>query len=265
MTQKQNPTTPEALLLIRTKRDRAKAAMDQIVKRFGVISNEPEPGLDVLLEYLTQMVYALELLLKVMSDDWRTPGKTHFGHRVGAMYQDIFGRPHACPDFITALERAILNQKFIYEPADRLLDHVPKLEQLWDELTVEFYRRNWMVDASVQREVNAPPEFVEFLRQHLARFYRGETYRHWPRRPRDQRIQMLTYQIEKLQRELEQIEAGNEAPEETLPQVSERLQREHLNRLQAAASCLEFNSENRNRQFSFGVWAISKVMPGYLG
>ena len=46
MQPKQNPTHPEALLLIRMKRDRAKVAMDQIVKRFGVISNEPEPGLE---------------------------------------------------------------------------------------------------------------------------------------------------------------------------------------------------------------------------
>ena len=59
MQPKQNPTDPEALLLIRMKRDRAKAAMDQIVKRFGVISNDPEPGLDVLLDYLTNRVYAL--------------------------------------------------------------------------------------------------------------------------------------------------------------------------------------------------------------
>jgi hypothetical protein len=48
------------------KRDRAKAALDQIVKRFGVISNEAEPGLEVLLDCLTNMVYALELLMKVM-------------------------------------------------------------------------------------------------------------------------------------------------------------------------------------------------------
>jgi hypothetical protein len=79
MQPKQNPTHPEALLLIRMKRDRAKAAMDCIVKRFGVISNEPEPGLEVLLDYLTNMVYALELLLKVMANDWRTPGKSQFG------------------------------------------------------------------------------------------------------------------------------------------------------------------------------------------
>lgn len=49
MQPKQNPTHPEALLLIRMRRARAKAAVDQIVKRFGVISNEPEPGLEVLL------------------------------------------------------------------------------------------------------------------------------------------------------------------------------------------------------------------------
>src|SRR5438552_8901734 len=128
MQPKQNPTDAEAVLLIQMKRERAKSAMDRIVKRFGVISNEPEPGLELLLDYLMNMVYALELLLKVMANDWRTPGKSHFGHRVGEMYQEIFGRPHACPDLMSILERAIVNQKFIYEPADRLTDHVPELE-----------------------------------------------------------------------------------------------------------------------------------------
>jgi hypothetical protein len=265
MQPKQNPTNPEALLLIRMKRDRAKAAMGQIVERFGVISNDPEPGLAVLLDYLTNMVYALELLLKVMADDWRTPGKSRFGHRVGDMYQEIFGRPHACPDLMTVLERAILNQKFIYEPADRLLGHVPELEGLWDELTTEFYHRGWMEDTTVQRQVVAPPGFMRFLRDNLRRFYRGQP-REWnPPLAREHRLGVLQEHIKALQEELEQVQAGREPPAEGPMEFSERLQQEHSAALRGAASCFDYNSAIRQGEFSFGTWTSAKVLPGCLG
>jgi hypothetical protein len=265
MQPKQNPTHTEALLLIRMKRDRAKAAMDQIVKRFGVISNEPEPGLEVLLDYLTNMVYALELLLKVMANDWRTPGKSQFGHNVGRMYEEIFGRSHACPTFMTVLERAIRNQKFIYEPADRLMDHIPELEALWDELTTEFYQRRWMEDTTVQLEVVAPPEFIQFLRANLHRFYQGETYHLKPRLSPEHRVQRLQHHIKALQSELAQIQAGEEPTEESPMQTVERLQQEYINRLRRAANCFDFNSEIRQGRYSFGKWTFGKVIPGCLG
>lgn len=265
MQPKQNPTHPEALLLIRMKRDRAKAAVDKIVKRFGVISNEPEPDLEVLLDYLTNMVYALELLLKVMADDWRIPGKSQFGHRVGDMYQEIFGRSHVCPDLMTVLEGAILNQKFIYAPADRLMDHIPELENLWDELTTEFYKRRWMEDTTVQREVVAPAGFIQFLRDNLPRFYRAKTHQWKPPMAREHRIQMLQHHIQALETELERIQAGEETPEESPMQIMERMQREYVASLQGAASCFEFNSEIQNDQFSFRKWTISKVLHGCLG
>jgi hypothetical protein len=265
MQPKQNPTHPEALLLIRMKRDRAKAAMDQIVKRFGVISYEPEPGLEVLLDYLTNMVYALELLLKVMANDWRTPGKSHFGHRVGDMYQEIFGRPHACPDLMPVLERAILNQKFIYEPADRLMDHIPELEALWDELTTAFYQRRWMEDTTVQREVVAPPGFLQFVRDNFPRFYRAKTHQWKPPMAREHRVQMLQHHLQALQSELERVQAGEDPPEETPMQLMERLQQEYVESLQGAASCFDFNAEIRKGEFSFGTWTFGKVLPGCLG
>jgi hypothetical protein len=264
MQPKQNPTDPEALLLIRLRRRRAKAAMDQIVKRYGVISHEPEPGLEVLLDYLSNMVYALELLLKVLADDWRTPGKSHFGHRVGDMYQEVFGCPHPCPDLMPVLERAILNQKFIYEPADRLMDYVPELEALWDELTTAFYQRRWMEDIVVRREVVAPARFIQYLRDNLDRFYLAQTY-HWkPPLAREDRIRLLQYQIQSLQKELDQVEAGEEPPEDTPTQLTERLQREYLEALQGAATCFDFNAASWNGEFSFGTWSFGKVLPGCL-
>jgi hypothetical protein len=265
MQPKQNPTHPEALLLIRMKRDRAKAAMDQIVKRFGVINHEPEPGLEVLLDYLTNMVYALELLLKVIADDWRTPGGSKSGHRVGEMYQEIFGRPHASPDLMTILERAIVNQKFIYEPADRLMDHIPELEALWDELTTEFYQRHWMEDTTVQRKVVAPAAFIQFLRDNLARFYRAKTHQWKPPIAREDRVQLLQHHIQALQKELERVQAGDETPEETPMQLMERLQQDYTASLQDAAGCFDFNSEIRKGEFSFGTWSLGKVLPGCLG
>jgi hypothetical protein len=265
MKPKQNPSHPEALLLIRMKRERAKAAMDQIVKRFGVISLEAEPGLEVLFDYLTNMVYALELLLKVMANDWRTPGKSEFGHHVGDMYQEIFGKPHACPDLMAILEPAILNQKFIYEPADRLLDHIPELEALWVELTTEFYERQWMEDTTVQREVLAPPRFMQFLRDNLPRFYRPRTHQWKPPMAREHRVQMLQHQIQALQSELKRVQDGEESPEETPVQSVERLRQEYMESLQGAASCFDYNSEIRKGEFSFGTWVFGKVLPGYLG
>lgn len=258
MKTKQKPTTPEALLLIRIKRDRAKAAMDQIVKRICVISNQPETGLDVLLEYLTNMVYALELLLKVMADDWSS-------HDVGKMYQKVFDRPHSAPDLMPTLKKAIVDQKFIYEPADRLLDHIPELEALWDELTTEFYQRRWMENTTVQREVFAPPKLMDFLQANLPRFYRAETYREKPKMIREHRIQMLQHYIQTLQSELAQVQAGEEPPEETQMQLVERPNEEYANQLKWAGQTFAFNSRMRNGEFSFGTWYLGKVLPGCLG
>ncbi len=261
----QHPTHPEAHLLIRMKRERAKTAMDQIVKRFSVISNEPEPGLEVLLDYLTNMVYALELLLKVMSNDWRKPGRSMFGHRVGEMYQEVFGRPHARPDLMAILERAILNQKFIYGPADRLMDNIPELESLWDELAAEFCRCKWMEDTTVQCEVVAPPAFIQFLRNNLPRFYKAEKRQWSPQLPREHRIQMLQHEILALQNELSRVQSSEEPPEETLMQNMQVVEREYLKRLQGAAGSFDFNSEMRHGKYAFGTWNFGKVLPGCLG
>ena len=75
-----NPTYDEAIYMVRIKRRRAKEAMSAIVQRYGVISNDAAPGLEVLLDYFTNMVYGLELLLKVMARDWDTPGRSTYRH-----------------------------------------------------------------------------------------------------------------------------------------------------------------------------------------
>jgi hypothetical protein len=264
MPPKQNPSNSEALLLAHMKRLRAKAAMDQIVKRYGSISNQPEPGPEVWLDYLTNMVHALELLLKVMADDWRTPDDTQFSHRVGDMYQEIFGRPHPCPELMAVLRRAICNQKFLYEPADGILRYIPQLEDLWVELTNEFYKRHWMEDITVRCEVVIPPEVIDYLRANLHHFYLSETHKWQPPLPREVRIQVLEKRIQLLQSELERVQATDQPPEESETPDMERLGREYIERLQAAASCFDFNREVRKGEFSFGQLSFGKVLPGCL-
>ena len=68
----------ECLLLIKLKRQHAKAAMKDIVVRFGLPPHYL-PKIPTILEYLTNMVYCLELMLKLLSGNWRT-------HNVGAMW-----------------------------------------------------------------------------------------------------------------------------------------------------------------------------------
>jgi hypothetical protein len=130
-----NPTYDEAVYMVKIRRRRrAKEAINRIIERYSVISHQPAPGMEVLLDYFTNMVYGLEHLLKVLARDWDTPGKSKYGHKVGKMYEAIFGRPHSNPAFMKELEEAILDQKFIYEPAKGLLNRIECIEHLWDEL-----------------------------------------------------------------------------------------------------------------------------------
>lgn len=165
-----NPTYDEAIYLVQIKRSRAKEAMGKIVERYSVVSNEPMPGLEVLLDYFCNMVYGIELLLKVMAKDWDTPGKSKFGHRVGKMYEEAFGRPYDDTAFMAELEDAIRNQKFIYEPASGLLGRVQAIEELWDELKIEFARRSFGQKLVMKKELKADAAFGEYLLANIQRF-----------------------------------------------------------------------------------------------
>jgi hypothetical protein len=260
----QTPTDPEAVMLIRLKRGRAKAAMDRIVKRFGVVSNEPEPGLDVLLDYLTNMVYAIELLLKVLADDWRIPGKSQFRHDVGAMYKEIFKQPHKSANLMATLQAAIISQKFIFGPANGLISLIPELEELWDELTAEFCRTRWGEVIEFKREVVAPPELIQYLQANLERFFRPKTYHGSPRKSREQRIAELECRIHALQSELERVKSGSEPREESGEEFHDGIHKEHQASLEAAASCFAENHLIRKGRFEFGTWTGSAVLPGML-
>src|SRR5262245_9047487 len=136
-----SPRYEEALYMSGAKRERAKAALMTIIKHYSTITTEPCLGLEVLLDYFNNMVYALELLLKVLSKDWDTSdGKSRSWHDVGKMYKLVFSRTYSgSPDLMKHIENAIRDQKFHCDPDNNLLDRVPELEALWDEL----YRRRW--------------------------------------------------------------------------------------------------------------------------
>src|SRR5262249_18489528 len=131
-----NPTHPEAVLLIVTKRRAAKEAMFAFLKHEGRWTNQAGPPYESVLGYWSNMVAALELLLKVLSDDWKG-GKSQYGHDVGRMYDVVFGRPHSGSTFIESLKSAIRDQKYLFEPDPGIVNRIPEIESLWDELTKE--------------------------------------------------------------------------------------------------------------------------------
>ena len=71
-----NPTYAEATYMASVKRERAKKALSLVIERYGVFSHKPLPGMEVLLDYFINMVYGIELLLKVLSEDWGPDGKS---------------------------------------------------------------------------------------------------------------------------------------------------------------------------------------------
>lgn len=151
----------ECLFLIELKRDAARAAMQQIVT--GLMSRPPfVPSVLVILEYLTNMVYCVELILKVLSSDWKS-------HWVGVMYKTVFGQPHANPALMKEIEDALINQKYLLDPSGGLLAHIGDIEYLYDEVIAKL-----MSDQNfywVEKCVPAPQSFLEYLRDNGARFY----------------------------------------------------------------------------------------------
>lgn len=223
-----NPTYDEAIYMVRIKRQHAKEAIDRIIARHSVWSYEPVPGMEVLLDYFVNMVYALELLMKVLARDWDNPGRTKFAHRVGEMYEAIFGRPHSDATFMQELQSAILDQKFIYEPANGLLNRIECMENLWDELKEEYTRGAWGRLSTVNKEAQTDNAFGQYLLRNVARFTKGPTHTSDPMTT-EQKIAMKRFQIERLQREITGLENGGEREpthEEIINMLHERFRAE---------------------------------------
>jgi hypothetical protein len=158
---KPKPDENDALFLIVLRRDRAKEAIAEFlggVTPHGFTLLKPLQILD----YLTNMVMCLEMMLKVLADDWKT-------HNVGQMYQDVFGQPHPRQDLMRAMQYAVVDQKYLLSPASGLFGYVPELEALYDQLFAELQSR--YDGYTVEKEYVLPANLLPYLQANVPRFY----------------------------------------------------------------------------------------------
>ena len=261
-----NPTYAEAVYMAKIKRERAKAALSSVIKRYGYFSHEPAPGLEVLLDYFNNMVYGIELLLKVLSEDWGPEGqsKSKNRHEVGTMYKAVFQRPYTRSDLLMHLQTAILDQKFIYEPCDTLLDRVPEMEDLWCELKGEFYNRQWGKVERVFKEIKMPDNFARFLCDNIERYYQSESIK-MEHRSKEQRIQMNEAHIAWLQTDIARLQQSEATLEqENQKHTAEMMQEFHL-KLDSLRSTMQKQLDQTGWDLPFGIYTYTVGVGDYLG
>jgi hypothetical protein len=80
--EKPHANVDECLLLVQDKRGKARTAMHGMI---AALVNDPYNIYIVpfILEYLTNMIYCIELMLKVLSGSWRS-------HDIATMYEKVF-------------------------------------------------------------------------------------------------------------------------------------------------------------------------------
>ena len=158
---KPHASTDECLLLIRLKRELAKAAMERIIVGFARPPHSL-PDVTTLLEYLANMVYCIELMLKLLADTWTD-------HNIAKMYETVFGQPNPDPELMADIKTALTDQKYLFEPNGGLLAKIEGLELLHDVLDTRLRQRH---DGYViQVDIAAPPNFLAWVRKNVARFY----------------------------------------------------------------------------------------------
>jgi hypothetical protein len=155
------------LMLIQYRRNNALAAMREIVAGFRAFPVKV-PKMSLLVAYLSDMAFCLELMLKFLSGNWDD-------HNVRKMYAAIFETEYTKSDFLVRLEQTIKSQKYLIEPATGIAEYIPEIEALYDALRGKV--RTKQDRFSVQSEYELPASVGEFLRDHVARFYTGETIR----------------------------------------------------------------------------------------
>ena len=161
MAEKPHAIVDECLLLVEDKRKKARTAMHGLI---AALVNDPYNIYIVpfILDYLTNMVYCIELMLKVLANSWRS-------HDIAAMYEKIFERKyddHIMKEITTALR----DQKYLFEPCGVLWKHVGTIELLYSELSERLNHEHSLYDVS--KQVTIPVEFLAFLRDNANRFYR---------------------------------------------------------------------------------------------
>jgi hypothetical protein len=139
--------------------------------------------LEQILDYLTNLIMCLEMMLKLLSDDWDS-------HKVGTMYQTVTKKPYPNQALMESLKQAIMSQKYLLSPAAGIVDHIPELEELSDSL----YERIKEEYRGYYTEVGQllPDNFGQFLLKNVEKYYRskhitftpGENLENWMERAR---------------------------------------------------------------------------------
>jgi hypothetical protein len=173
-TNKPRGSDDEVGLLISLRRGHAWEAMSKIMHGLARVPHE-EPTIAIVLDYLSNMAYTLELMLKLLSGNWES-------HAVGAMYEKVFGQPHTNRDFMDCLKLALTNQKYLFEPvsdpatanSSTIANFIPEMESLFHALRSKMLGQHRTF--CVVKEFSLPLSFGEFLRDHAGLFFKGETY-----------------------------------------------------------------------------------------
>lgn len=257
----ENPTYAEAAYMVKMKRKRAKQAMSKIIENYGVYSNEPAPGLEVLVDYFSNMIYGIELLMKILARQW-DGGKPKPNHDVAGMYKEIFGWEHRHPDLMAAIKEAIVDQKFLIHPKGSLLNRVPDIEALWDELSQEYDQRTFRQIDEVQKEITLDDEAVKYLRDNIERFYQsGSVLQEF--RPKEVRIEMLKFEIQLRQKRIEALEQSTETLQEEQKRQEDELMKGFLNRIDSLRGTMDMKIQ-QSFPLSFGIFTFTVGIPGSL-
>ena len=163
-------------ILIQLKRKRAREAMARILREYDHEPPTP-PDLSNLLEYLSDMVPVIEMMLRLLSSEWDN-------HDVGKMYATIFHKPYTKPDVMICLTDAVESQRYLVEskphPAKSqhatIAHYIPDLEALFDDLRNVMKQHSFMKEGGGIKEVNLPLPFNDYIRTHVNRFLTADIY-----------------------------------------------------------------------------------------
>ena len=159
---KPRPTDEEALFLIYMRRERARVVLNEILHGFADFRLQM-PTAYQMLDYLTNTIQYLEMMLKLLSGDWGS-------HKVGTMYRTVTGQAHADATLMAALEAATMDQKYLMSPAAGIIDHIPELEEMGDALHARL--RDKYRKFGVRKDEVLPDSFARYLVDNIERFYR---------------------------------------------------------------------------------------------
>jgi hypothetical protein len=159
--EKPHANVDECLLLVEDKRKKARTAMHGLI---AALVKDPYNIYIVpfILDYLANMIYCIELMLKVLSDSWTS-------HDIAAMYEKVFQRTYD-DHVMKEITIALRDQKYLFEPCGVLWQHVGTIELLYGELSEKLNEEHCLYEVS--KQVTIPVEFLAFLRDNANRFYR---------------------------------------------------------------------------------------------